>query len=103
MRVLLGVLALAAIAVSAEWAQEVAEAFQPNCNEHGEPPAGYRLRIAVLGILGILAALVAAGSALAYAATTARKWISGVVLGGLSATVLFVLWIDDWEYAGGVG
>ena len=103
LRILLGVIGLAAIAVSVEWAQGVFDAFQPDFNEHGAPPAGYRLRIAVMGFLGILSALVAAGSALAYARTAARKWITYLVLGSLSATILFVIWIDVWEYAGGVG
>ena len=66
-------------------------------------PEGYRRRIAVLGFFGIVALLVAAGSALTYAKTAAPCWIIGVAVGGLCAAGLFVVWIDIWEYAGGVG
>ena len=86
LRVLLGIVGIAAIGFSAEWASGVVEAFQPDFNEHGEPPAGYRWRIAVLGFLGILATLVAAFCAFAYVRTTVRKWITPVVLGTLSAS-----------------
>ena len=103
LRVVLGIVGLAAIAFSAAWASGVDEAFQPGFNDRGGPTAGDRLRIAVLGFLGILSTLVAALSALAYARTAARKWATRAVLSGLSAAALFVVWFDIWEYAGGVG
>jgi hypothetical protein len=103
LRVVLGIVGIAAIVFSAEWASAVVEAFQPGFNEHGTPTAGARLRIAVLGFLGILSALVAALSALAYARTAARKWVTRAVLSSLSAAILFVVWIPLWEHAGGIG
>lgn len=103
LRVLLLVFGVAAIAFSARWAYGVVEAFQPDFNDHGAPPAGYRRRIAILGFFGVVASLLAGGSALAYSRTPGRRWITGVVLGGLGAAGLFVVWIDVWEYAGGVG
>jgi hypothetical protein len=84
LRVVLGIVGIAAVAISAEWARGVVEAFQPGFNEHGTPLAGDRLRIAVLGFLGILSALVAALSALAYARTAARKWVTRAVLSSLN-------------------
>jgi len=81
----------------------VLEAFQPDFNEHGAVPGERKRHIAILGSFGIAASLCAAGSAFAYSRRPAWHWIWGVVLGALCAAGLFVWWIDDWEYAGGVG
>ncbi len=75
LRVVLGIVGIAAIAFSAVWASGVVLALEPGFNEEelGTTPAGYQLRLVVLGFLGSLSALVAAVSALAYARTAARK------------------------------
>lgn len=79
------------------------EAFQPDFNEHGAVRDSDERRIAILGFSGIVASLCAAASALDYARKPAWRWIWGIVLGGMCAGVLFVVWIDIWEYPGGVG
>jgi len=79
------------------------EVFQPDFNSHGAPPTGYPRNLAILGFFGVLASLLAAGSAFTYAKSAGRNWLSGVVVGSLYAVGLFVVWVDLWEYAGGVG
>jgi ribonuclease PH len=51
--------------------------------------------------LGVLAAFVTGGSALAYAMTATRRFLAGVAVGGLCGVLLFVVWIDLYEVAGG--
>ena len=100
-RAVLGIVGVAALAFAGLWAYEAMDVFDPNFNPKGAP-AGYQKRdLVILGALGVVAALVTGGSALAYAKTATRRFLAGVAVGGLCGVLLFVVWIDLYEVAGG--
>ncbi len=102
LRVCLAVFGVAALAFAVLWTYAVLDALQPDFNPKGVSLDSKR-KIGLLGYFGVVASLIAAGSAFAYAKTAVRTWIIGVVVGCLSAAGIFLIWVDIWEYAGGVG
>ncbi len=102
LRVCMGVVGGAALAFGALWAYEVLQVFEPDFNPKGVAP-GDRRNLAILGFFGVASSLLAAGSAIAYAKTAVADWIAGAAVGGIYGSGLFVVWIDFWEHAGGVG
>ena len=100
-RAVFGIVGIAALAFGGLWAYEAMGVFDPNFNPK-RGLAGYEERaLAILGSLGVLAAFVTGGSALAYAMTATRRFLAGVAVGGLCGVLLFVVWIDLYEVAGG--
>ena len=93
LRALMALYALAALWFAGIWVLEVVDLFDPNFNE--DRALGDELLIgqALVGCLGVLFTLVASGSGLAFARTTARRWLTWVGLITLCALPLLVFWL----------
>ncbi len=92
-RVLSGLYALAALGFAAIWVHEIVAIFDPDFNEDRTLDRGEVVGQALVGFLGVSCVLVASGSALAYATTTARRWLTRMSGATLCAVLLFAFWV----------
>ena len=101
LRVLLGVVGLLALAWGAAWASELPQAFRPDFNPKSTPSSHELRPLTILGCLGVLASLLAGGSALAYAKSANGVWAAGAALAVACGVPLFIVFYDVWQLAGG--
>ena len=101
LRVLLGAVGLLAVVWGAAWAYGLGQALKPDFNPKSAPSNDELRPLMILGCLGVLASLLTGGSALAFVKTANRRWAVGLAVAVACGVLLFVVFVDVWELAGG--
>ena len=85
LRALIAVYGLAALGFAAIWVVGVVELVDPNFNEDRTLGDYLLIAQAVVGLIGVLATLVASGAGFAFAGTATRRWLAWVGISSLCA------------------
>ena len=101
LRVLLGAVGLLAVVWGVAWAYELRQAFEPDFNPKSAPSSDELRPLTIVGCLGVLASLLAGGSALAFSKTANGVWAVGLAVAVACGVLLFVVFYDVWQLAGG--
>lgn len=92
LRVLVGMLGLAALALAVGVAIGVVQVLDPDYNQRAEPDDLVIADQPVVGFGAVLALLVGGGAGLAFASTGAHRWFRPAAIGTLCALPLLVGW-----------
>jgi hypothetical protein len=92
-RVLLGAGGVVAAVLGILWVVGIVSVLDPNFNTRRQVSSTELAGLAILGVAGVLATLVAAGSGVAYAKTQAASWLRPTAAAALLALPIGLAWI----------